>query len=80
MKQLVSKATTDTQLSKLRLATDDLVASMEKLATDLQPEQDKLKAQLDVLGPPAAGALPETPAVAQQRNALNNSKSSWMTR
>ena len=52
MKQLVSKATTDTQLSKLRLATDDLVASMEKLATDLQPEQDKLKAQLDVLGPP----------------------------
>ncbi|HAU4409617.1 TPA: DUF3772 domain-containing protein, partial [Serratia marcescens] len=27
------------------------------------------------LGPaPAAGALPETPAVAQQRNALNNSK------
>lgn len=75
MKQLVSKATTDNQLSKLRLATDDLVASMEKLATDLQPEQDKLKAQLDVLGPaPAAGALPETPAVAQQRNALNNSK------
>ncbi len=30
MKQLVSKATTDTQLSKLRLATDDLVAGMEK--------------------------------------------------
>ncbi len=51
MKQLVSKATTDTQLSKLRLATDDLVASMET-ATDLQPEQDKLKAQLDVLGRP----------------------------
>ncbi|MGS4264354.1 DUF3772 domain-containing protein [Serratia marcescens] len=75
MKQLVSKATTDTQLSKLRLATDDLVASMEKLATDLQPEQDKLKAQLDVLGPPpVADALPETPAVAQQRNALNSSK------
>ncbi|MDP8714626.1 DUF3772 domain-containing protein [Serratia marcescens] len=75
MKQLVSKATTDTQLSKLRLATDDLVASMEKLATDLQPEQDKLKAQLDVLGPPpVADALPETPAVAQQRNTLNSSK------
>ncbi|UIM53340.1 DUF3772 domain-containing protein [Serratia marcescens] len=75
MKQLVSKATTDTQLSKLRLATDDLVASMDKLATDLQPLQEKLQAQLDVLGPaPAAGALPETPAVAQQRNALNNSK------
>ncbi|HHK5751077.1 TPA: DUF3772 domain-containing protein, partial [Serratia marcescens] len=68
-------ATTDTQLSKLRLATDDLVASMEKLATDLQPEQDKLKAQLDVLGPPpVADALPETPAVAQQRNTLNSSK------
>ncbi|WP_176462140.1 DUF3772 domain-containing protein [Serratia marcescens] len=75
MKQLVSKATTDTQLSKLRLATDDLVASMDKLSADLQPVQEKLQAQLDVLGPaPAAGALPETPAVAQQRNALNNSK------
>ncbi len=75
MKQLVSKATTDTQLSKLRLATDDLVASMDKLSADLQPLQEKLQAQLDVLGPaPAAGALPETPAVAQQRNALNNSK------
>ncbi|HIE1454061.1 TPA: DUF3772 domain-containing protein [Serratia marcescens] len=75
MKQLVSKATTDTQLSKLRLATDDLVASMDKLSADLQPLQEKLQAQLDVLGPaPAAGALPETPAVAQQRNALNSSK------
>ncbi|MCI2403170.1 DUF3772 domain-containing protein [Serratia sp. PGPR-27] len=75
MKQLVSKATTDTQLSKLRLATDDLVASMDKLSADLQPVQEKLQAQLDVLGPaPAAGALPETPAVAQQRNALNSSK------
>lgn len=52
MKQLVSKATTDTQLSKLRLATDDLVASMDKLATDLQPLQEKLQAQLDVLGRP----------------------------
>ncbi|RTF95048.1 DUF3772 domain-containing protein, partial [Serratia marcescens] len=58
MKQLVSKATTDTQLSKLRLATDDLVASMDKLSADLQPVQEKLQAQLDVLGPaPAAGAL-----------------------
>ncbi|CAI1664132.1 Potassium efflux system KefA precursor [Serratia ficaria] len=75
IKQQVSKASTDNQLSKLRLATDDLAAGLDKLATDLQPAQEKLQAQLDVLGPPpAAGAQPETPAVVQQRNALNNSK------
>jgi len=75
MKQQVSKASTDNQLVKLRQSTDDLAAGMEKLAADLQPAQEKLQAQLDVLGPqPAAGSLAETPAVVQQRNALNNSK------
>ena len=39
MKQLVSKATTDTQLSKLRLATDDLVASMENLPPICSPSR-----------------------------------------
>ena len=72
MKQLVSKATTDTQLSKLRLATDDLVASMDKLSADLQPLQEKLQAQLDVLGPaPAAGALPALLASRSKHSSLN---------
>ena len=75
IKQQVSKASSDTQLSKLKLTTDDLAAKLEKLAADLQPAQEKLQAQLDVLGPqPAAGALAENAAVVQQRNALNNSK------
>ena len=48
---------------------------MDKLSADLQPLQEKAAGAVDVLGPaPAAGALPETPAVAQQRNALNSSK------
>ncbi|OJT43591.1 DUF3772 domain-containing protein [Serratia plymuthica] len=75
IKQQVSKASTDNQLSKLRQTTDELAAGLEKLATDLQPAQEKLQGQLDVLGPqPAAGSMPETAAVVQQRNALNNSK------
>lgn len=75
MKQQVSKANADNQLVKLRQSTDELVASMDKLSADLQPAQEKLQAQLDVLGlQPAAGSLAETPAVIQQRNALNSSK------
>ncbi|CAI1049183.1 DUF3772 domain-containing protein [Serratia quinivorans] len=75
IKQQVSKADNDNQLSKLKLATDDLAAGLDKLATDLQPAQEKLQGQLDVLGPqPAAGSMAETAAVVQQRNTLNNSK------
>lgn len=75
MKQQVSKASADNQLVKLRQSTDELVASMNKLSADLQPAQEKLQAQLDVLGlQPADGSLADTPAVIQQRNALNSSK------
>lgn len=75
IKQQVSKATTDNQLSKLYESTQQLAAGTEQLATDLQPVQEKLQGQLEVLGPPPApGGLAETAAVAQQRNSLNNSK------
>jgi small-conductance mechanosensitive channel len=75
IKQQVSKAHTDNQLSKLFIATQTLATSLEKLVTDLQPEQEKLQAQLDVLGPePAPGSMAETAAVAKQRNMLNSSK------
>ena len=75
IKQQVSKARTDNQLSKLFIATQTLAASLEKLVTDLQPEQEKLQAQLDVLGPvPASGSMAETAAVAKQRDTLNSSK------
>ena len=80
MKQLVSKATTDTQLSKLRLATDDLVASMENCHRSAARAGQTESAAGRAGTAPVADALPETPAVAQQRNTLNSSKSSWMTR
>ena len=48
IKQQVSKADNDNQLSKLKLVTDDLAAGLDKLATELQPAQEKLQAQLDV--------------------------------
>lgn len=75
IKQQVSNATTDNQLSKLFESTQTLAADLEQLETDLQPLQEKLQAQLDVLGPtPAPGALAENRVVIQQRNALNNNK------
>ncbi|MBS0974617.1 DUF3772 domain-containing protein, partial [Serratia rubidaea] len=43
IKQQVSKATTDNQLSKLQERTQQLAANAEQLLTDLQPMQDKLK-------------------------------------
>lgn len=75
IKQQVSKAGTDGQLNKLFDATQTLSAAAEKLTTGLQPAQEKLQAQLDVLGPqPEAGTVTETASVVQQRNALNNAK------
>ncbi|WP_431222466.1 DUF3772 domain-containing protein [Serratia sp. L9] len=75
IKQQVSKADTDGQLNKLFIATQALAAATEKLSTDLQPAQEKLQAQLDVLGPqPEPGVMTETASVVQQRNALNNAK------
>lgn len=75
LKQQVSKASTDSQLTKLFEATQSLSAGAEKLVADLQPAQEKLQAQLDVLGPPPeAGGMAETASVVQQRNTLNNSK------
>ncbi|AHG22502.2 mechanosensitive ion channel protein [Chania multitudinisentens RB-25] len=75
IKQQVSKANTDSQLSKLFDATQMLGADLGKLITELHPVQEKLQAQLDVLGPePAPGSMAETAAVVKQRNALNSSK------
>lgn len=75
IKQQVSKASTDGQLNKLFEATQGLSTAAEKLTTDLQPVQEKLQTQLDVLGPPPeAGGMAENASVIQQRNALNNAK------
>ncbi|MFP3710512.1 DUF3772 domain-containing protein, partial [Paraburkholderia sp. SIMBA_009] len=47
----------------------------DKLQSELAPQRTQVQAQLDVLGPPPApGASPETPAVAQQRATLNARK------
>ncbi|MDR8731648.1 DUF3772 domain-containing protein [Burkholderia pseudomultivorans] len=70
-------ATTDNSkaLDALDDATQELSTAVEKLQGELVPQRAQIQAQLDVLGPPpAAGAAPETPAVAQQRATLNARK------
>ncbi|WP_239379248.1 DUF3772 domain-containing protein, partial [Pseudomonas aeruginosa] len=75
IKQKTSTSTTSKELDALEDATQQLSAAVEKLQGELTPQRVQLQAQLDVLGPPPApGAAPETPAVAQQRATLNARK------
>ncbi|MCO8590444.1 DUF3772 domain-containing protein [Burkholderia multivorans] len=75
IKQKTSTSTTSKELDALEDATQQLSAAVEKLQSELTPQRVQLQAQLDVLGPPPApGAAPETPAVAQQRATLNARK------
>lgn len=73
IKQQVSTATTDSQLTGLYNDSLTLANDAEALSAALQPDRAQIQAQLDVLGPaPVQGAMPETAVVAQQRNALNS--------
>ncbi|MGN7984910.1 DUF3772 domain-containing protein [Burkholderia sp. 22313] len=75
IKQQTSNATNSKELDGLGDATQELSADVEKLQSELAPQRTQIQAQLDVLGPPPApGASPETPAVAQQRATLNARK------
>jgi small-conductance mechanosensitive channel len=75
IKQQTSTATNSKELDELGDATQELSADVDKLQSQLAPQRTQVQAQLDVLGPPPApGASPETPAVAQQRAALNARK------
>ncbi len=75
IKQQTSAATNSKVLDSLADSTQALSAAVDKLTAQLVPQRAKLQAQLDVLGPPPApGAAPETPAVAQQRATLNARK------
>ncbi|KVR81393.1 DUF3772 domain-containing protein [Burkholderia vietnamiensis] len=75
IKQQTSTATNSKELDELGDATQELSADVDKLQSELAPQRTKVQAQLDVLGPPPApGASPETPAVAQQRATLNARK------
>lgn len=75
LKQQVSNATADNQLSALNDSALQLASDADTLMTALQPDRTQLQGQLDVLGPPpAAGAMKETSAVAQSRNSLNARK------
>ncbi len=68
IKQQTSAATSNQQLDTLDAAAEQLVTNVDNLLDALTPQRAQLQAQLDVLGPPpAAGAAPETPAVARQR-------------
>ncbi|MGP8446203.1 DUF3772 domain-containing protein [Burkholderia vietnamiensis] len=72
IKQQTSTATNSKELDELGDATQELSADVDKLQSELAPQRTQVQAQLDVLGPPPApGASPETPAVAQQRATLN---------
>ncbi|MGF6446736.1 small-conductance mechanosensitive channel [Paraburkholderia youngii] len=72
LRQRALRATGDAELIKLDSLSQRIVDDVDKLvATSLQPELERTHAQLDLLGAaPVAGARPETPAVAQQRDAL----------
>ncbi|AFQ49604.1 DUF3772 domain-containing protein [Burkholderia cepacia] len=75
IKQQTSNASNSKELDGLDDATQELSADVEKLHGELAPQRTQIQAQLDVLGPPPApGASPETPAVAQQRATLNARK------
>ncbi|MGU7843326.1 DUF3772 domain-containing protein [Burkholderia sp. AW33-5] len=75
IKQQTSNATNSKELDELGDATQELSADVDKLQSQLAPQRTQVQAQLDVLGPPPApGASPETPAVAQQRATLNARK------
>ncbi|AJY03222.1 MULTISPECIES: DUF3772 domain-containing protein [Burkholderia] len=75
IKQQTSTATNSKELDELGDATQELSADVDKLQSELAPQRTQVQAQLDVLGPPPApGASPETPAVAQQRATLNARK------
>ena len=75
IKQQTSNAINRKELDGLGDATQELSADVEKLQSELAPQRTQIQAQLDVLGPPPApGASPETPAVAQQRATLNARK------
>ncbi|WP_028230809.1 DUF3772 domain-containing protein [Paraburkholderia mimosarum] len=72
IRQRASTATGDAELIELDSLSRRIVDDVDRLvATSLQPELERTHAQLDVLGAaPVAGARPETPAVAQQRDVL----------
>ncbi|WP_429495135.1 DUF3772 domain-containing protein [Paraburkholderia youngii] len=72
LRQRASRATGDAELIKLDSLSRRIVDDVDKLVeTSLQPELERTHAQLDLLGAaPVAGAMPETPAVAQQRDVL----------
>ncbi|HEF5874187.1 TPA: mechanosensitive ion channel family protein [Burkholderia cenocepacia] len=75
IKQQTSTASNSKELDALDDSTQELSADVAKLQSDLTPQRAQVQAQLDVLGPPpAAGAAPETPAVAKQRAALDARK------
>lgn len=75
IKQKVSAATTDKQLSELNTSTLELVNETSDDIQLLLPALTQIKTQLDVIGPlPAADMPAEPPEVARQRRALTDSK------
>ncbi len=78
IKQQTSAAASSQQLDTLDGAAEQLGNDVDKLIDELTPQRAQIQAQLDVLGPaPAAGAPPETPAVARQRADLSTRRAQF---
>jgi len=76
LKQQVSVTTNYTQLVGLQDPVQDLIRDVDQRVASLLPEQAKIQAQLDVLGPvPTDDATMEKPDIAQQRSYLSARKS-----
>ena len=70
---LSGRTLTEEALRQLRDQTDVLAGEVEKISEQLSPRADAIKARLDQLGPkPAAGAPPESPEVARERDERQN--------
>jgi potassium-dependent mechanosensitive channel len=66
---LGGRALTDDALRQLRDQTDVVAGEVEKIIEQLSPRADAIKARLDQLGSkPAAGAPPESPEIAKERD------------
>lgn len=75
IKQEVSAATKDSELSSLNNQTLELVNQTDDFISALLPDLAQIQTQIDVIGPaPAEGAMPESPEVMKQRSTITAQK------
>lgn len=82
IKGQVSGSTPDVTLSQLNEMAQELSENADTLAQSLQPQSQKIDAQLAVLGPPPApgSGVKETADVTSKRRVLGEQKKHWIVR